>query len=168
MKYVIRGIVALTIFLIVFFTTILITSSLYYQEEPHTSVSESDKTIHKAVNDAKENVSVQTVIVDNDYFTMTYEGISHYEDLNVWYLDTLIENKTDYEITVYPEDSSVDDMTILMGSGIPATMQGGKKFKQSWILWDNEPKEKIESVFYVVDENFNELYRTENIVIDVK
>ena len=44
-----------------------------------------------------------------------------------------LENKSDHEITVYPMNSSVNDVMVQFVSGIPATMQPGKKANQVWM-----------------------------------
>ena len=62
--------------------------------------------------------------------TATFKGCVDsfgYPMIQMWF-----ENKSDHEITVYPIDSSVNDVMVTYTSGAPATMLPGKSCGQAW------------------------------------
>ena len=71
--------------------------------------------------------TVEKVVYDGETFKATYLGITELDSVpGVCYIQMKFENKTDQEITVYPQDSSVNDTMVQYLGGVPATMQGGK------------------------------------------
>lgn len=125
------------------------------------------------VNQAKNN-QVETsvsetesegmVIADNNYFKATYQGIS--ESFGFYYMDIKFENKTDSEITIVPMDSSVDDVMVMFGTGVPSTMLAHKSYNAAIMIGSNEPKNNIEFKLSAIDENWSELFTTDTIRID--
>lgn len=125
------------------------------------------------VNQAKNN-QVETsvsetesegmVIADNNYFKATYQGIS--ESFGFYYLNLKFENKTDSEITIVPMDSSVDDVMVMFGTGVPSTMLAHKSYNAAIMIGSNEPKNNIEFKLSAIDENWSELFTTDTIRID--
>lgn len=87
-----------------------------------------------------------------------------------------LENKSNEEITVYPENASINDHMVMLGSGIPATIRPGKKFDQVWVtnpetagISNTKDIEQIEFVlrYGPSDSVFSEGKQTKLIHIDV-
>lgn len=112
-----------------------------------------------------EDINKDYVIYENDTLKAVYKGISDMSGIIV--MTVSLENKSDEEITVLPLDSSVDDTMVLFTSGMMATIQGGKKFDQGWII-GSQPTDNIEFSMGVYDEHMVELFNTGNIRIDVE
>lgn len=104
----------------------------------------------------------EEVIYEDDVLRATNLGIT---DAGI--LTVKLENRTDDEITVLPMDSSVDDNMVQFTSGMLASIKGGKSYTQGWAL-GGKPKEKVEFVLSVFDENMHELMTTDVITINVK
>lgn len=80
--------------------------------------------------------TVEKVVYDGETFKATYLGITELDSVpGVCYIQMKFENKTDQEITVYPQDSSVNDTMVQYLGGVPATMQGGKNINYSMFFY---------------------------------
>jgi hypothetical protein len=90
----------------------------------------------------------------------------------VCYLQLLVENKTNKNVTIYPQDSYVNDMQVMIGSGIPMEIAPGKKSMNPFFFsYTNvgitriSQITSIETKLRAVDDNFNTVAETEPIVI---
>lgn len=152
---------------VVIFAALMIVALIY------GSVTSTQGVPVQRVNQAKNN-QVETsvsetesegmVIADNNYFKATYQGIS--ESFGFYYLNLKFENKTDGEITVVPMDSSVDDVMVMFGTGVPSTMQAHKSYNAAIIIGSNEPRDNLEFKLAAMDENWSELFTTDTIRIE--
>jgi len=129
-----------------------------------------------AVSGAASESTADVVIYEDDTFKAIYKGLTEYSSIpETVYIVVQLENKTDGEITVYPDKVSVNDMSLTLMSGTPATMQGGKKFNQSWFFtYSNagiqslDDIKSIDMAFYVVDESFNTIDETDVVTITIE
>ena len=119
---------------------------------------------NKVETSVSETESEGMVIADNNYFKATYQGIS--ESFGFYYFNLNFENKTDGEITVVPMDSSVDDVMVMFGTGVPSTMQAHKSYNAAIIIGSNEPRDNLEFKLAAMDENWSELFTTDTIRIE--
>ena len=119
---------------------------------------------NKVETSVSETESEGMVIADNNYFKATYQGIS--ESFGFYYLNLKFENKTDGEITVVPMDSSVDDVMVMFGTGVPSTMRAHKSYNAAIIIGSNEPRDNLEFKLAAMDENWSELFTTDTIRIE--
>lgn len=139
---------------------------------PSASTGASVSTASSAASESAADV----VIYEDDTFKVTYQGLVEYPSISdTVYIVAQIENKTDGEITVYPDKVSVNDMSLTLMSGMPATMQGGKKFNQSWFftyanadIQSLDDVKTIDMAFRVDDENFSTIDETDIVTITVE
>lgn len=134
-----------------------------------TQKTDSDATTvpsaSESVDNKKSNAENSSVFYEDKTLKATYKGIS--EMSGIVMLNVTLENKTDEEITVLPMDSSVDDTMVQFTSGVPATMQGGKKMNQAWII-GTKPKKDVSLSLSICDKDMHELKRTDVLTIDTK
>ncbi|MDP4152646.1 MAG: hypothetical protein Q8865_04270 [Bacillota bacterium] len=83
------------------------------------------------------------------------------------YLRLLVENKSDKKITVYLKDAYVNDMATFMGSGVPMTIEMGKKSQQPFTFFysnlDISKMSEIKNIqfkVWITDENTKTLEET--------
>lgn len=138
------------------------------------SCGSSSETGSQEKEETPETVTEQ-VFYEDDILKATFVNVSEQAGLNgVGYIGVKFENKSDSEITVLPMDSSVNDTMVMYFSGVPATMQGGKKLNYAWGFYfdkagitDISEVEKLEFSLEIVDENMHQLVRTDIITIEV-
>ena len=138
------------------------------------SCGSSSETGSQEKEETPETVTEQ-VFYEDDILKATFVNVSEQAGLNgVGYIGVKFENKSDSEITVLPMDSSVNDTMAMYFSGVPATMQGGKKLNYAWGFYfdkagitDISEVEKLEFSLEIVDENMHQLVRTDIITIEV-
>ena len=104
------------------------------------------------------------VIYDDEILKASYLGIS--DSFGYTTLVIELENKTDSEITVLPMNSSVDDTMVTFTSGMPATIQGGKRMKQGWLI-GSQPQSNVEFSLSICDEHMHEIKKTDVLRIDM-
>lgn len=116
-----------------------------------------------------------TIIYEDDIVRASFIQMDEQQLVSgMGYFQVELQNKTDYEITVYPKDSSVDGAMVQYVSGMPATMQSGKSATQSWAfsldtVGVSEVSEVEELAFslWVVDENTQTILQTSILTVDV-
>ena len=139
-----------------------------------SSCVSSSETGSQEKEETPETVTEQ-VFYEDDILKATFVNVSEKAGLNgVGYIGVKFENKSDSEITVLPMDSSVNDTMVMYFSGVPATMQGGKKLNYALGFYfdkagitDISEVEKLEFSLEIVDENMHQLVRTDIITIEV-
>ena len=121
-----------------------------------TQKTDSDATTvpsaSESVDNKESSAENSSVFYEDKTLKATYKGIS--EMSGIVMLNVTLENKTDEEITVLPMDSSVDDTMVQFTSGVPATMQGGKKMNQSWII-GTKPKKDVSLSLSICDKDMH-------------
>nr|DAG70386.1 MAG TPA: periplasmic binding protein [Caudoviricetes sp.] len=114
--------------------------------------------------------TVEKVVYDGETFKATYLGITELDSVpGVCYIQMKFENKTDQEITVYPQDSSVNDTMVQYLGGFPATMQGGKNINYSMFFYLEKAGlsdiSEVKTLEFKLTADFNET--SETITINV-
>ena len=72
-------------------------------------------------------VEQSTVLVEDDFVRITYTGSGTVAGIDgTAYLYFGMDNLSAEELTVVPVDSYLDGVSVLLGSGVPATMAPGK------------------------------------------
>lgn len=112
----------------------------------------------------KKAKAVEKVILDNEFVTVTYLGISP-QRYNGYEMKFKIKNKTDKKISVTEEDASVDDVMGYIGL-IASIMP--KKISLENCSFEELPKDNVEFKLRASDEEYNTLFETEVIRIDMK
>lgn len=141
----------------------------------------SENSVQESTSNSDTSNSVPTteeteqVFYEDDILKATFVSVSEQAGLDgVGYIGVKFENKSDSEITVLAMDSSVNDTMVMYFSGVPATMQGGKKLNYAWGFYfdkvgitDISEVEKLEFSLEIDDENMHQLVRTDIITIEV-
>lgn len=113
---------------------------------------------------AKKTKAVEKVILDNEFVTVTYLGISP-QKYDGYEMKFKIKNKTDKKITVMSNDESIDDVMGYLGlytSIMPKKMSFENRSLKEL------PKDNVEFKLTASDEDYNTLFETEVIRIDMK
>lgn len=121
------------------------------------------------------NPVTEQVLWDSENVKISFMEIIEYDYMKGYcYLRLKVENKTDKEITVYPKDAYANDTSIVVGSGTPMTLLPGKKSQTPFFFaYTNfgiasiDEIEKIEITMWVVDDDFNTIEETDNLVINI-
>lgn len=75
------------------------------------------------------------VLLEDDYIRVTYAGAEPASGLDgVALVFFRVDNLSDQELTVYPANSYVNDASVLLTSGFPATVAPGKSYSYPWSL----------------------------------
>lgn len=112
----------------------------------------------------KKAKAVEKVILDNEFVTVTYLGISP-QKYDGYEMKFKIKNKTDKKITVMSNDESIDDVMGYLGlytSIMPKKMSFENRSLKEL------PKDNVEFKLTASDEDYNTLFETEVIRIDMK
>lgn len=145
--------------------TVLLTScSSTNSELPKQETSNVGENVEESTVQESDVNAEGSVIYDDEILRATYLGIS--DSFGYTTLVIELENKTDSEITVFPMNSSVDDTMITFTSGMPATMQGGKRMKQGWLI-GSQPQSNVEFSLSICDEHMHEIKKTDVLRIDM-
>lgn len=133
-----------------------------------TTFAKKKKTKKKKTKKTKKKVEEvnqeEKIILDNDFVTVTYLGISP-KEYDRYVMSFRIVNKTDKKISIYSRDESIDDVMSYIGFGV--SIMPGKTAIEDCSLKDM-PKDNIEFKLYASDEDYNDLFETEVIRIDMK
>lgn len=89
------------------------------------------ETATETTQKEEKQETTETVVYEDAVLTATFKGVSDVAG-QIGMSFTLVNNGSE-EITVLPLDSSVNDVMVLFTSGIPATIQPGKKANVVWL-----------------------------------
>lgn len=106
------------------------------------------------------------ILVDNDVVKVIFTEIYEEPSIeNACYLRWMVENKSDKKITVYLKDAYVNDTFVQMLSGIPMTIEPGKKSRIPYFFtgYTKDNVNSFEFKVWVKDENSNTLVETETL-----
>lgn len=83
------------------------------------------------------------------------------------FLQLLVENKTEQPIYVFLTDAYVNDMSVMMGSGVPMNIEPGKKSQNPFTFsgYTLDEVSTMEFKISVLDENFEPIEETEVVKI---
>ncbi len=124
----------------------------------------------------QEQAPTGKVFYEDNYLKAAFVDIIETDYLpGVGYIRVVFENKSNQEITVFPENSSVNDTMVQYLGGTYATMQGGKNLNYSWgfdfqlagITSIDEVK-TLEFSLWIVDENTETLAKSDMITVNVR
>lgn len=104
------------------------------------------------------------VLVDNDVVKVIFTEIYEEPSIeNACYLRWMVENKSDKKITVYLKDAYVNDTFVQMLSGIPMTIEPGKKSRIPYFFtgYAIDNVNSLEFKVWVKDENSSTLVETD-------
>ena len=120
--------------------------------------------------------SMEQVLIDNDLVKVTFEEL--YEESSIpdtCYVRLKVENKSDKKVTVYPEETYVNDMGVTLCSGLPMVLEVGKSSRTPFFFTyknlDIEGKDDIEKIEFKLtfeDENYNDVFKTDALTINLK
>lgn len=115
-----------------------------------------------------EKTSPAVVLVDDDVVKVTYVEI--FETSGFCYLRLKVENKTNQQIAVYLMDAYVNDMSVMMMSGVPMDIAPGKMSQNPFIFsgFTKDEVEKIEFKVHVYDEHMGDIEETDVVTLKVK
>ena len=114
----------------------------------------------------------KTVVYDDDKISVEFDGAtdgSAYGIQDTLYLSFTFTNKTDSELTVYPTDAVINNMSVTLASGMPPTMQANTSVVNSFfVTFHNAGIGSVEDV-KTVKLKFTDLssYTSQDITIDV-
>lgn len=146
-------------------------------EENKPMVIEDSADITDLNTSDKEEVG-ETIIIDDDYITASFEKMYDATALGVegvFYLDIYAENKTEKEIWVYLENASVNDEAVsLVGSAVPLYIQSGQSGRNAFMIsfaqLSIDTIDKIKNITFdlvIADkETLSEIERATSISID--
>lgn len=85
---------------------------------------------------SEEPVEIGAVVLsEDDYIRLTYTGAEPASGLDgVALVSFWVDNLSYQELTVYPANSYVNDASVLLTSGFPATVAPGKSYSYPWSL----------------------------------
>ena len=138
------------------------------------SCGSSSETGSREKEETPETVTEQ-VFYEDDVLKATFVDVIEQEAApGNAFIRVVFENKSDYDISVFPADSSVNDMMVQYFSGTFATMKAGKKLNYAWFfplenanISSAEEVEKLEFSLEIDDENMHQLVKTDTITIEV-
>lgn len=138
------------------------------------SCGSSSETGSQEKEETPETVTEQ-VFYEDDVLKATFVDVIEQEAApGNAFIRVVFENKSDYDIYVFPADSSVNDMMVQYFSGTFATMKAGKKLNYAWFfplenanISSAEEVEKLEFSLEIDDENMHQLVKTDTITIEV-
>lgn len=151
------------------------------------TTSEVDHSKAEAVVSEQDNSnsdrfsSLPVILCDNEYVYAELTDIKDYkdiygslaQDMEACYLEVYATNKYAGEITVVLDNLSVNDNMTRAMSGLPLELLEGKSGQNSFLfsygdlpISEKSEIENIEFCVVIMDENWNELYRSEMISID--
>lgn len=138
------------------------------------SCGSSSETGSQEKEETPETVTEQ-VFYEDDVLKATFVDVIEQEAApGNAFIRVVFENKRDYDISVFPADSSVNDMMVQYFSGTFATMKAGKKLNYAWFfplenanISSAEEVEKLEFSLEIDDENMHQLVKTDTITIEV-
>jgi len=150
-----------------------------------SSQSDAQATSSESVEAASNSSSKSgdMVILDSNNLRITYTGIELTQYLpgqsNGYMLSVglTIENNSDMDITVYPQNATVNGIMKTAGSGVPLTVLSGKKSVTSFCFanLDNTGIDSAQSVdqvkevvfqLSIMDSNSNEIVKSDTITIN--
>ena len=138
------------------------------------SCGSSSETGSQEKEETPETVTEQ-VFYEDDILKATFVDVIEQEIApgNV-YIRVVFENKSDHDISVFPSESSVNDMMVQYFSGTFATMKAGKKLNYAWFfplenasISSIKEIEKLEFSLEIDDENMHQIVKTDMITIEV-
>lgn len=125
-----------------------------------------------------------TVVADSDGIKITYTGIEmtqylpNQPEAYMLSVELMIDNASDVDIVVYPEDASVNGVTKVAVSGMPLTALSGKKAVASFSFTDFEGTDigsvddinKVKEIDFRLsvknNDSFDEIFKTDAISIN--
>ena len=114
----------------------------------------------------------KTVVHDDDKISVEFDGATNgsaYGIQDTLYLSFTFTNKTDSELTIFPTDAVINNMSVTLASGIPSTMQANTSVVNSFfVTFHNAGIGSVEDVKNV-KLKFTDLssYTSQDITIDV-
>lgn len=104
----------------------------------------------------------ETVIFDGSSAIATYQGCSEQQAVSgCFYVNLQIENKTENtEEWIYLDDVYVDDVKCSTGTGVPVTIDPGKKANGMFIVFSEASLPDVETVEFKVVVADNENMKT--------
>lgn len=134
----------------------------------------SSETGSQEKEETPETVTEQ-VFYEDDILKATFVDVIEQEIApGNAYIRVVFENKSDHDISVFPSESSVNDMMVQYFSGTFATMKAGKKLNYAWFfplenasISSIEEIEKLEFSLEIDDENMHQIVKTDMITIEV-
>ena len=138
------------------------------------SCGSSSETGNQEKEETPETVTEQ-VFYEDDILKATFVDVIEQEIApGNAYIRVVFENKSDHDISVFPSESSVNDMMVQYFSGTFATMKAGKKLNYAWFfplenvsISSIEEIEKLEFSLEIDDENMHQIVKTDMITIEV-
>lgn len=121
-------------------------------------------------------VTQERVLIDNEVVKVSFVEVFEEPSIsNTCYLRLKVENKTDKTVTIYLKDVYVNDMVVMVGSGVPMTIVSGKTSQTPFFftytnldITSISEIETIELKVWVVDESFDAILETDSLTIDIK
>jgi hypothetical protein len=130
-----------------------------------SSKTESSSNADSAVKSAEQE-NAETVLADTDDMRIVLKSIEETAGIQGATLYLEWENKTDYDVTVYPENGTANGYSITIMSGIPTDMKAHGKSKNPLILsyaqFDAQSVDDVQSFSFdavMRDGDFNEVAR---------
>lgn len=108
------------------------------------------------------------VLVDGEFIKASF--VKLYDEPTIsgaCYLQLLVENKSDQPITVHLDDAYVNDVSVMIGSGVPMDIEPGKKSQTPFIVFNHETADidTLDFKICVWDESLNTIEETEMLRI---
>ena len=138
---------------------------------PETS---TDVSTDNAVTESQE--SMEQVLIDNDNVKVTFKEL--YEEDSVpdtCYVRLDVENKSGKKVTVYPEETYVNDMAAMLCSGVPMVLDVDKSSQTPFFftyknlnIKSKDEIEKIEFKLRLEDEDYNSVFESDELIINLK
>lgn len=162
------------LFVFLMLLTLLSGCGMYELLSSQSNTSNST-TKEKTTPKPTEEESTSVVIADDDFITATFERIYDGSDIGFeewFYITIYVTNKTDKEIWVYLDKSSVnDEMVPFVMSGVPFYIKPEKSGRNSFVISSAslsvDKLEEVENIEFdlVVDdhETYAELDRVSSI-----
>lgn len=104
------------------------------------------------------------VLIDDSYIKVSFIEIFEMDGLeNTCFLRLLVENKTDQKVIIYLKDGYVNDFSVAMLSGIPMTIDPGRKSQNPFNFFGYK-KSDISSLDFkivIADESLNTIAETD-------
>ena len=99
-----------------------------------SGASKSGDAGESVSSESAASESSEVVLADTDELKVVLLGIEETQGIQgaTLYLDW--ENKTDYDVTMYPEDGTANGYSIMIMSGVPTDMKAHGKSKNPLIL----------------------------------
>lgn len=124
---------------------------------------------------SSSNASATSVLYQDDVITVSYVEIFEEPSISgMCYVRLLVQNNSDQAITVYPKDASVNGTMTQFLSGVPMSIEVGKKSQQPFFFnYANAGIDKLSDVsniefkLWVVDKNTNTIGETGALSIDL-